>query len=159
MRQCVRGPSAEQRGRLCSDALREMPLKQWVKWPLKPGHCMMPPCPAEEPTLSCKMKEEEGGSWLLTIRQFFSVMKWCIQRGRSRADGWQSHDWLWGWGLAAWRSEGEGEGGGGAWRVHTGHWCHLAAVWAFCWSLVKPERLDWTGNWIESCFVKTILEI
>lgn len=94
----VRGPSAKQRGWLCSDALREMPLKQWVKWPLKPGHCMMPPCPAEEPTLSCKMKKEEGGSWVLTIRQFFSVMKWSSQQGKSwpagRTDGWLAVTWL-----------------------------------------------------------------
>lgn len=68
----------------------------------------------KNPPSPVKWKKEEGGSWVLTIRQFFSVMKWSSQQGKSRpagrTDGWQSHDWLWGWGLAAWLGEGE-EGG------------------------------------------------
>lgn len=144
----VRGPSAERRGWLCSDALREMPLKQWVKWPLKPGHCMMPPCPAEEPTLSCKMKKEEGGSWVLTIRQFFSVMKWSSQQGKSRpagrTDGWQSHDWLWGWGLAAWLGEGEEGGLEGPHRPLMSSCCSWSLLLATCegWKFGLDRELD-----------------
>ena len=30
----------------------------------------------------------KAGSWVLTIRQFFSVMKSCSQREKGRPDGW-----------------------------------------------------------------------
>lgn len=93
----VRGPSAEQRGWLCSDALREMPRKQWVKWPLKPGHCMMPPCPAEEPTLSCKMKKRGGRQLGLdnkTILLCNEVELPAREEPASRTDGWLAVTWL-----------------------------------------------------------------
>lgn len=74
-----------------------MPRKQWVKWPLKPGHCMMPPCPAEEPTLSCKMQKGGGRQLGLdnkTILLCNEVELPAREEPASRTDGWLAVTWL-----------------------------------------------------------------
>lgn len=140
----VRGPSAEKKGQSSSDALRDafQTVGELTPEAGSPHDAPMsskaPPSPAR------------GGSWVLTIRQFISVMKSCSQREKGWPDGWLAVQRLAlkvGVGVKV-----RGEGVGGSREASD---VILLEVVPFVASWYEEKTLEWSRSWIETFQVRT----